>query len=288
SRVSPPPPAPRRAPSSPGVKAGAADDNLAFAAYLRFLKDHRDITPYALDLSQRVVVRVRDKQGRPVHDARVALKDKHGIFEARRTYPDGRALLFVSEQARARGQGVQVEVSYQGAQQTAFLNASKKHSLEVRLDTHRAQPKQVPLDIAFVLDTTGSMGDELARLKETLEVINFQVRNLSPRPDVRFGMVLYRDVGDDYRVRSIPFTRDVQAFAQALSKVQAGGGDDYPEDVQEGLRVAMQDLRWRESGVRLAFLIGDAPPHTDYDQDYTYVSAMKDAARRGIKIATIG
>lgn len=274
--------------ASPGVKAGAADDNLAFAAYLRFLNESRDLTPYSLDLSRRVIVRVQDRDGRPVHDAQVALQDDVGVFESRRTYADGRALLFMSEHPRASAQGVKVRVAYQGVQESVFVRSDGKHTVDVRLNVARAQAKQVPLDIAFVLDTTGSMGDELARLRQTLEVINFQIQNLSPRPDIRFGMVLYRDVGDDYRARSIPFTRDLKAFMQALNAVQAGGGNDYPEDVQEGLRIAMHDLKWRETGVRLAFLIGDAPPHTDYDQDYTYVSAMKEAAQRGIKIATIG
>ncbi len=101
-------------------------------------------------------------------------------------------------------------------------------------------------------------------------------------------MVLYRDKGDDYRSRVIPLTADLQRFNQQLNAVRAGGGGNYPEDVQEGLRHAMTTIKWRPRGVRLAFLIGDAPPRLDHGQTYTYVSAMRDAARRGIKIATVG
>jgi hypothetical protein len=120
-------------------------------------------------------------------------------------------------------------------------------------------------------------------------VINFQIGQFVPRPDVRFGMVLYRDIGDEYRTRVIPFTDDLKTFSSKLNQVQAGGGGDTPEDVQKALEIAIKELAWRERGVKVAFLIGDAPPHLDYrDEAYSYVEAMREAARRAIKIAAIG
>src|SRR5205085_1167984 len=107
-------------------------------------------------------------------------------------------------------------------------------------------------------------------------------------PDLRLGMVLYRDRDDDYLTKVVPLTRDLRSFHAELLKVEAGGGGDEPEDVQSALEDAMTKIDWRKSGVRIAFLIGDASPHLDYGQKYTYVSAMLDAAKRGIKIATIG
>jgi Mg-chelatase subunit ChlD len=282
-------PAPERRagpPTSPGVEAGASDDNLAFGAYLRFLEERGG---YGLrhDVSQRVVVTVRDEAGRPLPDARVSLVDEGETLAARSTYADGRALLFPSEGRRV-GQGARIRVRYQAEGKELLLASVRGHKVDVQLDLRRPDVKRVPLDVAFVLDTTGSMGDELAQLKATLEVIHFQITHQDPRPDVRFGMVLYRDVGDDYRVQHIPFTADLEAFQRALATVQAGGGGDYPEDVQEGLRATLRDLEWREAGVRVAFLVGDAPPHLDYEQRYTYVDAMQEAARRGIKLTTVG
>ncbi|RME28258.1 MAG: VWA domain-containing protein [Deltaproteobacteria bacterium] len=160
--------------------------------------------------------------------------------------------------------------------------------MKFRFDFRRKLPRPVPLDIAFVLDTTGSMGDEIQKLKQTIEYINFQITHFEPRPDVRFGMVLYRDRGDDYRTRLVPFTGDFSKFVDVLSSVRAGGGGDTPEDVQEALRQAMWSLKWRTSGVKLAFLIGDAPPHLDYGQRTTYVDSMRRAAELGVKIAAIG
>jgi len=253
---------------------------------LRFLDERTSQTPVEHDVSTRVVVSVTDREGRPLHDARVTLRAGADV-QSRRTFPDGRALVYPPTDPRGSGQGPQLEVAYGSERRQVSLPGGRR-KVSVQLDLARPRVEQAPLDIAFVLDTTGSMGDELLRLEQTLDVIHFQVENAHPRPDVRFGMVLYRDAGDDYRTQKIPFTRDLEAFRSALAQVQAGGGGDYPEDVQEGLRVALHELPWREVGVRIGFLIGDAPPHVDYGQSFTYVSAMQEAARRGIKIATIG
>ena len=274
------------APASAGVKAGSADDNLQFNAFLAFLEKHgRQAT--TLDVSQRVVVTVRDRDGLPLPDAEVALQELGVNVVQRRTYADGRALIFP---VRRTGQNSppKVTVRYKGRSTEVSLDAARGHRLDIKLDLQREAFQSVPLDVAFVLDTTGSMGHEISQLKKTLDYINYQVTNLSPRPDVRFGMVLFRDKGDDYLTRVIPLTSDVKAFRAELLKVTAGGGGDTPEDVQSALKEALHTLRWRGAGVKLAFLIGDAAPHLDYGQGYTYVSAMQDAAAKGIKIATIG
>jgi len=282
----PTPRARRAPPSTTGVKAGAHDDNMQFNAFLDFLDDN-DAEGLRHDVSLRKIIRVTDETGLPLAGARVTAMDRGARLTQRTTYADGRAMLFPSSDRSLQNQDVEVRVDYRGERHTALLG-SMDHVSEIRLPLRRVVDARVPLDIAFVLDTTGSMGDEIAQLKRTLEVINFQISHLSPRPSVRFGMVTYRDRTDDYRTRIVPFTSSVEAFAARLDRIGAGGGGDYPEDVQEGLHDAMRGLKWRDEGVRVAFLIGDAPPHLDYGQRYTYVDAMREAARRGIKIAAIG
>lgn len=70
--------------------------------------------------------------------------------------------------------------------------------------------------------------------------------------------------------------------------MQAGGGGDYPEDLQSALKDSIKEMQWRKDSIRLSFVITDAPPHLDYKQEYTYISAMKEASERGIKFFTIG
>lgn len=279
--------APKHRPSSAGVKAGAADDNLQFNAFLTFLEEHANLG-IACDVSERIVVAVRDKNGLPLADARVTVVDGEKTLVERRTYADGRCMVFPSQDPALAAQSARLVVRRGKAIARRPLNASGKHSLEITLPQERPAYQQVPLDVVFVLDTTGSMGDEIQRLKQTLEYIHFQITHLTPRPDVRFGMVLFRDKGDSYRTRVVPLTPDLEEFAGALGEVRAGGGGDTPEDVQAALEAAMTGIDWRKDGVKLAFLIGDAPPHLDYGQTYTYVEAMQEAARRGIKITTIG
>ena len=70
--------------------------------------------------------------------------------------------------------------------------------------------------------------------------------------------------------------------------VRADGGGDRPENLQAALKDALTKINWRENGVRLAFIITDAQPHLNYNQKYTYVSAVHDAKRKGIKLFSIG
>ena len=277
----------RRPPPKSGVKAGAADDNVQFNAFLRFLREN----PHGLAFptAQRRIVRVQDSSGRPWPGARVELLDDGVPQVTRQTYADGRTVLFPTPRGPNAVRQVRVEVP---GYAPVIAPLADRRALDITVPAARPAADEagraVPLDVAFVLDTTGSMQDEIDRLRATLNTINFQVTHARPKPDVRYGMVLYRDRGDAYRTEVVPFTRDLAAFSQRLGTVQAGGGDDYPEDVQAGLEAALTALPWRDRGVKLAFLIGDAPPHLDYGQRFTYLTAADRAASQGIKIATIG
>jgi Mg-chelatase subunit ChlD len=271
----------RPEPRSAGVRAGSSDDNLTFNAFLDFLEKNgtRGLPD---DVSRRSIVEVRDAQGLPIFGADVTALDAEGHpFARRRTYPDGRALLFAPPRGTAT-----VRVEYAGiSRQLPLAQAGR-----VQLDVSRREVRgRVPLDVAFVIDTTGSMGDEIDRLKKTLDLIHFRLAHLDPAADVRFGLVEYKDRGDDFVTRPIPFTSDIEKFRASLASLKAYGGGDEPEDVQAGLEQALHGLEWRDkSAVKVAFLIGDAPPHLDYGEQFTYVDAMHEAARRGIKIAAVG
>jgi Mg-chelatase subunit ChlD len=271
----------RAEPRSAGVRAGSSDDNRDFKAFLDFLEKNgaRGLPD---DVSQRTVVDVRDAQGLPIFGADVVAIDVEGHAVARRkTYPDGRALLFTPARGSAR-----LRVQYAGVAREVPLARAGRVQLDV---TRREVRGRVPLDIAFVIDTTGSMGDEIDRLKKTLDVIHFRLAHLDPAADVRFGLVEYKDRGDDFVTRPIPFTADLEKFRASLAGLRAYGGGDQPEDVQAGLEQALHGLQWRDgNAVKVAFLIGDAPPHLDYGEQFTYVDAMQEAARRGIKIAAVG
>jgi hypothetical protein len=101
-------------------------------------------------------------------------------------------------------------------------------------------------------------------------------------------MVTYRDHGDAYVTRAHDFTPDVSAFQAELEQVRAQGGGDYPEALNEALHQAIWGVEWREGeAVRLVFLVADAPPHIESQQNPSYDQDMVEAVRRGIKIVSI-
>src|SRR5690348_1429889 len=84
---------------------------------------------------------------------------------------------------------------------------------------------EVPrIDVVFMIDSTSSMGDEIQMVKENIRNIISEISQGQPAPDVRYGIVTYRDRYDEYVTKSWPFTRDVQTISQALSTIVAAGG----------------------------------------------------------------
>ena len=132
----------------------------------------------------------------------------------------------------------------------------------------------------FLLDATGSMGDEIGRLKDTIDAVAAQVDGFDSKPDVRFAMTLYRDQGDMFVTSTFDFTSDIGAFRAALTDVVAEGGGDYPEALEEGLASALSEPSWRDpaSTLQLVFLVADAPPHIDRQVPVAYPAGR----RRGL------
>jgi len=140
-----------------------------------------------------------------------------------------------------------------------------------------ATPTRGPkIDVVFAIDATGSMADEIQQVKQHLWSTANGILQGDPQPDVRFGLVVYRDRQDAEHTRVVPLTRDVDAIHRELMSLQATGGGDYPEDVDAALQLAVDEMNWSESGARLVFLIGDAPPKS-YGVDR---GALLERARR--------
>ncbi len=276
-------------PVAPDVKAGWADDNAQYNRYMEYLDRFSNSAALKLDVADRIVFTVRDSAGRSVPNCDLTVRSSAGkVLCRRRTYADGRAMFFPHELPGLSRRPLKVEARWGGQEIVQPLDLQDRRNVELRFGADRGVIERAPLDVAFIIDTTGSMGDETDRLRKTLAAIHYQVTQMTPRPDVRFAMVLYRDRGDQYVTRVTPFTGDIQQFAAQLKAVSAAGGGDGPEDVNEALRVAASDLDWRPGAVKLAFLLGDAPPHLDYRQNFTYLDFMRIAAERGIKVTAIG
>ena len=149
-----------------------------------------------------------------------------------------------------------------------------------------AKPK---IEVCFVLDTTGSMGGLIEGAKQKIWSIANDIATAKPAPEIRFGLVAYRDRGDEYVVNTFDLTNDLDAVYAHLRGFQAAGGGDTPESVNEALDGAVRRISWSadRSVLKLIFLVGDAPPHMDYAGGPKYPDVCKEAMKRDLVINTI-
>ncbi len=145
------------------------------------------------------------------------------------------------------------------------------------------------VEVAFVLDTTGSMGGLLEGAKRKIWSIATAIVDSNPDADIRMGLVAYRDIGDDYVTRTFDLTTDIQDLYANLLEMKARGGGDWPESVNEALDVAVNKLRWTLSSDtrRIVFLVGDAPPHMNYAQDTKYPTTLAVAKQKDIIVNAV-
>ena len=281
--------APRRDYRPVNLTAGEVDDNEKWTEYLRYRDDYRGPPIHDVDVSERYTISVLDALGRPVPNARVSVSAGEApIFEGR-TYASGQTLFFPRAfPTAANARTFRLNVEKDGVSQSLDAERDQESEWVVRLDVDRSYGDRVPLDLLFLLDATGSMADEIDQIKTTLLSISERIGALPSRPDLRFGMVTYRDRGDEFVTRLYDFDADVPSFLSTIQDVVADGGGDDPESLNEALHVAVHRPSWRlDDAIRLVVLVADAPPHLDYAQDYDYAVEMIEANRRGMKIFSI-
>lgn len=145
------------------------------------------------------------------------------------------------------------------------------------------------VEVAFVLDTTGSMAGLIEGAKRKIWSIATAIVDANPDAEIRMGLIAYRDIGDEYVTKSFELTTDIQDLYGNLLQLKARGGGDWPESVNEALDKAVTSLKWTQdpSTDRIIFLVGDAPPHMDYAQDRKYPEVLSDARARGIIINAV-
>ena len=270
------------------LTAGEVDDNAKWDDYLLYLREYQGAAVIPVDVSERHQIVVQDSQGNPVLGALITIQANGQEVQTLRTHSDGRAN-FYPRTLNLTAEQYDVIVTVGGQAQNFTIPAGG--SQREWVITHPAAdqlPVRARLDVLFLIDATGSMSDEINQLKENIRTISAQIDAMPSQPDVRFGMVAYRDHGDEFVTQVTDFTPDVTEFAADLTNLFAAGGGDYPEDLNEGLTQAIHTAEWRvEDTVSLIFLVADAPPHLDYGQQNDYAAEMALAAERGIKIYPI-
>ncbi len=146
------------------------------------------------------------------------------------------------------------------------------------------------LEMVFVLDTTGSMGGLIEGAKQRIWGIVNEVMQTPARPNVRVGLVAYRDHGDAYVTQVLPLTNDLDKVYTTLMEYRADGGGDGPEDVRRALAEGVGRAGWSKpdaNTAQIVFLVGDAPPHDDYAQEPDTLDTAARAIKVGMVVNTI-
>lgn len=163
---------------------------------------------------------------------------------------------------------------------------------DIELSLEADDEKLNVIDLMFVVDVTGSMGDELEYLKnEVADVIN-RVSASNEGAKINLALLFYRDAGDKEQFSYHDFTDvtdadGLMAVQTALSGQSATGGGDYPESVDEALELAMTKQWSSGASTKLIFHILDAPPHSTSADKTRYKAAVTKAAEQGIRICPI-
>jgi hypothetical protein len=255
---------------SPGrLTAGAINDWPDNSAYLEFIAklagDEDNV--YQKFKGKTFTLQFLSESGKPLSNATVKVEDQFGDRAiALRTRTDGRAVVSTTWDLLESREDLLVTVKpVRGSSYTVTVDPDNEVTHTIRAPR---TPDSRPIDmvqIALVLDCTGSMGDELEYLKVELKAIAESVAEAYPDVDQRFALVAYRDADDAYVTRTVDFTPGVNEFIEVLGQQSAGGGGDEPEAVQRAFSEAAA-LSWEPGRVaRLCVHVADAPPH-DTDQ----------------------
>ena len=279
-------------PPEAGILTAAVNDDFDerhWPHYLRFLQRTDDVPWNQWRLDPRRAVRIRfGDRGTPLRDHPVTVRQGERVYEMR-TGPDGEIRLFPDLEHRLET-GRFTVTPRGGREQTLALPAASEDGEHAQLSARgngaRVRTRPV-LDVGFLIDATGSMGDEMEYLKTELRDIIERMIPEEAGLEVRVSVVYYRDRGDEFLTRAKPFGVSLDSTLAFLRATGAGGGGDWPEDVNSALQVMMAH-EWIEGpAARILFLLADAPPQMYADAQYTYHDAIRQASSKGIAIFPI-
>jgi hypothetical protein len=237
--------------------------------------------------AERYSVQVRDSSGLPLSDVTVELISNDRIIYRAKTDNTGKAELWGSLNDEKSKEHKTLSFSWRG--NTQRINKAKPFDKGLNFMMFDAICEQpVNVDIAFVVDATGSMSDELNYLKYDINDVVFRAMGISNSLNFRFANIFYRDHGDAYLTSIQDFTRILTESQAFTNRHTAGGGGDYPEAVDVALDSAINRLSWSEEArARILFLVLDAPPHNNPQVMEKMLKLASDASAKGIRIVVV-
>ncbi len=287
--IEPEPTPPTRPIQSGTLTAADVDDNLNYDFFLSYLSRTQQTYGQtglpSVNLADRLTLQLNGENGAGIPNAKLEFTVDNGTITMM-TDSTGQVHIFpyldrVVEQETIAFTATDPQSGNTQDYQVSIEQANGQNRLTFEMVDVDGQRTNA-MDIAFVIDTTGSMGDELNYLTVEFESIVSALQKEYPQADLRFGLVVYRDEGDNYITEAYDFTRSVSEMRANLNLQTADGGGDYPEAMDEAL-VHASELSWRSGDVaRVLILNADAPPH---DQNLKRTLAASQTLRElGVRI----
>jgi hypothetical protein len=239
--------------------------------------------------SNRYTVQVINKKGVPIVDSKVELFNNKTLLWTSKTDNTGKAELWENvfgEETESDLTKLSIivtnnDIKHKIKKVKEFKDGINFLEIRSRCKTHSI------VDIAFVVDATSSMSDEINYLKAELEDVILQMKTKT-QDEINLGSVFYRDIGDEYVTRKSSFSTKISTTIDFISNQSAAGGGDGPEAVDMALDMAINEMDWSENAAtRLLFLVLDAPPHQNPEVLKKLELVTKKAAEKGIRIIPI-
>ena len=270
-------------------------DNWDFWGNLITGESYQEMSEYwGFWTNNRIAVEVTDKNGKPIAGVKVAIERSGADIWNAITDNLGRAEcwlgMFQKEEYVASRDGLTLVVDGQAIEGSPKVVpwdcANGVNVNKVVMESARSAAEKA--DIAFIVDATGSMADEIDFLKQDLLDILTKVNAKQGSVAFRTAAVFYRDEGDEYLTRYNNFSADFATTTRFISEQFADGGGDYPEAVHSALDCGLQNLSWdRDAKTRIAFLLLDAPAHHNDKVINSLHQLIENYASAGIKIIPI-
>lgn len=238
--------------------------------------------------TNRIAVFLGDNKSQPLANVTLQLKKGNTTVFTARTDNMGEAELWPNLFTNAGAPDLKdysIDVN-NGAKVITGLKSFDQGRNDIFVDVQSMATDEI--NVSFVVDATGSMGDEIKYLKTEMGDVLGRVKEENPGCKVMTSSVFYRDEKDDYVTRESDFSENTQTTIDFLNKQEAGGGGDMPEAVHTALNKAVNEFKWTESAkTKIIFLVLDAPPHYKTDVVNNIQNSISNAAKKGIKIIPV-
>lgn len=230
---------------------------------------------------RKISIRLQNNQQIPLNNYTVTALNKSTILWKAQSNFEGKAELWPSFYSNEQ-KNITIVVNAPDGKEL-YKKEIKPNFDKLNITMDRTAEKIRDLDVLFMVDATGSMGDEINYLKSELDDIIGRLNN-NQQLNTRTALVFYRDHGDEYLIRDFGFDQNLSNVKQNLSRQNANGGGDFEEAVDEAMDNAINQQRWTKStaSAKIMFMILDAPPHYDAEKVKSLQRSVKEASAKGI------